>query len=361
FASPEQIRGEPLEYSSDVYSVAATLYFLLSGQAPFHHDNPATALARAISEPPPHITQTRPDVSKQLERIILKGLERDRDRRWQTLADLREALVDLLPERQRPGRPRSLVGAYFFDRILLAFIVFPAELVRMWATGGGADTIDVFELRWLAVTITLGYFALFEGLLGATPGKMLFGLRVSRMGETGPPGVWRAFVRTFVLHAILACFIFIPDWIIALTGWGGGGLVRGVVFGIGAAALSVQLRKGFGFRGLHDYASGCHVTQTAHPARKLRLAIHQPTPLETLLPAPPEPLPELVGGFHVRGRLSAEPTGEQVWLAEDRALGRKVLLWLRPWGSEPLGPDPARPTRLRRLGNGNLGWAGSAY
>src|SRR6201999_1746310 len=101
------------DYSSDVYSVAATLYFLLTGQAPFHHENAAAALARAISEPPPRVRKQRKDVSARLDRVITKGLERDRSRRWQTLADLRDALVDLLPERQRPARPRALVGAYF--------------------------------------------------------------------------------------------------------------------------------------------------------------------------------------------------------------------------------------------------------
>lgn len=361
FASPEQIRGEPLDYSSDVYSVAATLYFLLSGQAPFHHENAATALAKALSDPAPRIRATRPDVPEQLEWIVLRGLERDHTRRWQTLEDMREALADLLPERQRPPRPRALVGAYVLDRILLAFIVFPAEVIRIWATEAGAAKIDVLELRWLAVSITLLYFALFEGLVGATPGKMLFGLRVSKVGGTGPPGVPRAFARTFVLHAILACFFLVPDWVSTLIGTRGGGAVRGVMFGIGALALSVQLRKGLGFRGLHDFASGCRVTQTPLRARKLRLPVPQPTPLETPLPPPPEPLPEAVGGYVVRGRLSADPDGTQVWIAEDRALGRKVLLWLRPWGTGAPGAEPARPTRLRRLGAGSVGWGDAAY
>ncbi|AWM42035.1 Serine/threonine-protein kinase PknB [Gemmata obscuriglobus] len=361
FAAPEQIRGEPLDYSSDVYSVAATLYFLLSGQAPFHHDSAATALARAISDPAPRIRATRPDVSEQLERIILRGLERDRSRRWQTLDDMREALADLLPERQRPGRPRALVGAYVLDRILLAFIVFPAEAARIWVTEAGASKIDVLELRWLAVSITLLYFGLFEGLLGATPGKMLFGLRVSRAGETDPPGVPRALARTFVLHAVLACFFLVPDWVSEFIGTRGGGAVRGIMFGIGALALSVQLRKRFGFRGLHDFASGCRVTQVPLRARRLRLPVAQPTPIETLLPPTPEALPEAVGGYVVNGRLSADPVGEQVWIAEDRTLGRKVLLWLRPWGGLASGAEPARTTRLRRLGAGSVGWGETVY
>ena len=39
FASPEQIRGEPLDYASDIYSLCATLYFLLCGEAPYHHES----------------------------------------------------------------------------------------------------------------------------------------------------------------------------------------------------------------------------------------------------------------------------------------------------------------------------------
>src|SRR5262249_55483675 len=57
FAAPEQIRGEPLDYAADVYSVCATLYFLLCGEAPYHHENVAAAFARAMTEPPPPICQ----------------------------------------------------------------------------------------------------------------------------------------------------------------------------------------------------------------------------------------------------------------------------------------------------------------
>ncbi|HEY2909087.1 MAG TPA: serine/threonine-protein kinase, partial [Gemmataceae bacterium] len=55
FASPEQIRGEPLDYGSDVYAICATLYYLLQGEAPYQHESVTAALAKAISEPPPSI------------------------------------------------------------------------------------------------------------------------------------------------------------------------------------------------------------------------------------------------------------------------------------------------------------------
>ena len=361
FASPEQIRGEPLDYGSDVYSVAATLYFLLTGQAPFHHESAATALAKAISDPPPRVRVKRPDVSAQLETVILRGLERDRSRRWQTLDDLREALVDLLPERQRPARPRVLVAAYILDRILLTFLIFPAEVVRIWLEGSRSGKIDVFELRWLAVGLLFAYFGLTEGLLGATPGKWLLGLRVSRVGQTGPPGIGRALVRVFAFHALFVGMFFVPEELVRWFGPGIGGVLGGGSALACVAAMLLQVRKKWSFRGVHDFVSGCRVTQKPLGARKLRLGVRQPTPLQTLLPPPSDALPEVVGGYIVRGRLSVEPTGEQVWLAEDRSLGRSVLLWLRPWGTLTLSADPARPTRLRRVGSGVLGWGGTAF
>lgn len=364
FASPEQIRGEPLEYSSDVYSVAATLYFLLTGEAPFQHENAAAALARAISEPPPRVRAKRKDVPAQLERIILKGLERDRTRRWQTLDDLRDALTDLLPERRRPARPRALVAAYFLDFVLVSVaLLIPWEMVQK-AFGSHRVSVAGLGIDFIGWALTVAYFALCEGLAGTTVGKSLLGLRVSRVGRTGPPGVPRALARALVFALVWMWIIDGGRLAVLLVATGekavGGGFSL-FTLGTGFAALAVQLRREWGFRGPHDFASGCAVTQRPLPARKMRLAVRQPTPLDAVLPAPLDALPDTVGGFVVRGRLTVEPNGEQVWIGEDRALGRAVLLWMRPWGSAALGPDPARPTRLRRLGTGTTGWAGAGY
>jgi eukaryotic-like serine/threonine-protein kinase len=347
FASPEQIRGEPLDYCSDVYSVCATLYYLLCGEAPFQHESITAALAKAISEDPPPIRAKRPEVSRGLEAVVMKGLERDRDRRWHTLDDLRDALVALLPCRQHPARPRALVGAYALDMIALIFATVP---------------FDIFHLQVAGLPILLVYFTLGEGVFGATPGKWLLGLRVSRSGQTGPPGLMRALLRTVVFHGLLAAMLVLPEECIRAFGSMTGGMLGGFVVIASAAALLAQVRKRWGYRGVHDLVSGCHVTQQPLPSRKLRLPVKHPTPLAVLLPPPSEPLPASLGGYGVRGRVSAEASGEQVWVGEDKALGRTVLLWLKPVssGSLPL-TEAARPTRLRRLGSGTLTWASTDY
>ena len=351
FASPEQIRGEPLDYASDVYSVCGTLYYLLRGAAPYYHENVTAALAKAISEEPPSIREKRPEVSKGLEDVVMKGLERDRDRRWQSLDDLRDALVNLLPSRRHPARPRSLIGAYFLDRIALIFVVFPFEFVKVWLIGRGDGRIDAFELNWIPVLVMLLYFSVSEGIFGASPGKWLLGLRVSRIGQTSPPGLHRALLRTAIFHALLVGVFVLPERLLEWLGPTAGGVLGGIVFLTGSAALLLQLRKSRGFRGLHDFASDCHVTQRPLPARRLRLRVQQPTPLQSLLPLPPEPLPQTIGSYEVRGRVTIESTGEQVWVGEDRALARTVLIALKPRSGHEIrcaggfSPGAAAPTR----------------
>ncbi len=356
FASPEQLRGDPLDYGSDVYSVCATLYYLLCGEAPYHHESITAALAKAVTEPAVPVRDRRPDVSPALDRVVMKGLERDPGRRWGSLEELREALLDLLPARQTPARPRALVGAYLLDVILLVLLVdFPIQVLRsllgwdrVWLAGVPFDPVED--------AIDLAYFATLEGLFGRTAGKALLGLRVSRVGKTGPPGLARGWLRAGVFAVVLLVIFHGP----AIAGQRGGGLAAMGVLGGGLFLLLFQLRRtSSGYRGVHDFASGCHVTQKPFPTRRPRLVSARPSPLDALVPAAgSNPLPETLGGYAVRGRLWADGGGGEVWAAEDRALGRRVVLWLTPTAA---GTDPGRPTRLRRLGGGRVVWGGSEY
>jgi len=357
FASPEQIRGEPLDYASDIYSLCATLYYLLRGEAPYQHESATAALAKAISEPPPPICEHRPEVPRAVERLVMRGLERDVDRRWQSLDELREALVELLPERQTPARPRAIVGAYLLDWLLLTLaIVLPLEALRSALNWPHVEAFGLVidPVGW---ALTMAYFATAEGMFGRTLGKSLLGLRVSRVGQSGPPGLDRGWIRATVFSLVWSWIFYMPAVLNSQLG-GGAALLA---LGAGLTALCVQFRRtAGGYRGVHDFASGCHVTQKPLPVRRLRLHPRFPNPLESLLPPDAEPLPASVGGYAVKGRLWADPHGEQVWVAEDRALGRRVLLWIMPDDGNPATPLPSevpRLTRLRRLGRGALRWS----
>jgi hypothetical protein len=369
FAPPEQIRGEEVGYDSDVYSVAATLYYLLTAQAPHQHESLTAALAKAISEPPPPVRSRRPDVPKELDRAVLRGLERDRDRRWQSLEEFRDALLELLPARYTPARPRSVFAAYLVDGLIgLIALQLPIEILRevlIPGTGINVGLRDVFDPAFWVASIL--YFALFEGLLGGTPGKWLLNLRVVRLGETAPPGFFLAAKRTGIFHAIWFGMSVLPFLLLlALRPFGAAMTFVAVILGFGlfvagVVALANQMRKKWGFRGVHDFATGTRVVQRPLRVSRRRIVSRYPNPLERT-EKPAADLPETVGGFAVRGQVGTTPEGGLLWLAEDRSLSRRVLLWLRPTdGPEKAPAAVVRPTRPRRVGDGGVEWNGHSY
>ncbi|MFO0802764.1 MAG: protein kinase [Gemmataceae bacterium] len=279
FASPEQIRGEPLSYASDIYSLCATLYYLLCAEAPYHHESATAALAKAISEPPPSICEKRLDVPRAVERLVMRGLERDADRRWQSLDDLREAVVDLLPARQTPARPRAIIGAYILDYLLLLLVLeIPYEVLRSAFHWPEAELLGL-DLKPVSWALSTAYFASMEGMLGRTVGKSLLGLRVSRIGQSGPPGLARGWIRAAVFATIWFWTFHAPT----MTGKFGGWAALGTVAS-GFAMLCLQFRRTLGgYRGLHDFASGCHVTQKPLPVRRLRLHPRMANSMDLLL------------------------------------------------------------------------------
>src|SRR5262245_8425293 len=120
FAPPEQVRGEGVDQQSDLYAVAATLYYLLAGRAPFEGGDAAAVLARTVADPVPPLRARRPEVPAALERVVLRGLERDRLRRWRDLDELRAALLPFAPGRLSAGGVGLRFGAYLIDSLVLA-------------------------------------------------------------------------------------------------------------------------------------------------------------------------------------------------------------------------------------------------
>ena len=93
FASPEQLRGEPSDVRSDVYSAGATLYFLLTGRPPFAGADGTRLIAHALRDPPPSVRRARPDVARGLDRVVRRCLAKDPADRPQSHADLSRLLL----------------------------------------------------------------------------------------------------------------------------------------------------------------------------------------------------------------------------------------------------------------------------
>jgi eukaryotic-like serine/threonine-protein kinase len=96
FMSPEQASGDDgVDGRSDIYSLGAVLYYLLTGQPPFLHDNPLKVMIAHASQEVVPPRQIKPELPGELEEIILRCLEKDPDHRYQDVLSLRRALADL--------------------------------------------------------------------------------------------------------------------------------------------------------------------------------------------------------------------------------------------------------------------------
>ncbi|HSB10444.1 MAG TPA: protein kinase [Blastocatellia bacterium] len=90
--SPEQVRGETLDARSDIFSFGTALYEMVSGRQPFVAESAAGTISAILTSEPPPLSRYAADVPAELQRIIRKTLEKDRESRYQSAHDL---LIDL--------------------------------------------------------------------------------------------------------------------------------------------------------------------------------------------------------------------------------------------------------------------------
>jgi len=128
YMSPEQVEGKEVDQRSDIYSLGVNLYEMVTGQVPFEGDTPFTIGVKHKSETPKDPRELNSQIPEDLSRVILKCMEKDKEKRYQGAGEVRSALDRVekgIPLEETLSKTKSL---FFFlkerkiIRTLAAFI-----------------------------------------------------------------------------------------------------------------------------------------------------------------------------------------------------------------------------------------------
>lgn len=341
YASPEQIRGEDVDVRSDIYSVGATMYFLLSGHGIFAEQSGLKLMASILERPVRPLREIRPEVTADLAAVVHRCLQKDPAARFSGYDTLMRALHAVVQAEERTPLRRVRLGAGLVDVLILGVLT---SLVGGLTIVSKPDSLTDPAILWPSAVITLLvqilYGGLLEGLWGATPGKAVIGLRVVGP-DARPPGVVAGLLRS-ALFRVPEMILAVPTTLAMIAGRTELSQALSALGGLAFLIFWIPARRANGWQALHDRWSRTRVIRARVRSLRPRFA-EAPKPAAEGFTARLGPFLAAEDPHHV--------SAGSVVPAYDPRLGRHVWIqWHEP--GAPAVPDARR--ELSR--SGRLRW-----
>src|SRR5262245_6619003 len=136
YMSPEQVKGRPVDHRSDIFSLGAILYEMLSGRRAFHGESAAETMSAILKEDPPDLSETNQRISPALERLVNHCLEKNPEERFHSASDLAFAIEALSGGVSSSGQTITTAIPIFRPRTRERMIWLAATAVLLMAVIG---------------------------------------------------------------------------------------------------------------------------------------------------------------------------------------------------------------------------------
>jgi serine/threonine-protein kinase len=157
YLSPEQAQGGPVDARTDIYSLGAVLYELLTGRPPFTGDTPVAVAYKQVNETPAVPSSLNPDVPARLDAVVMKALSKNPSNRYQTADEFSADLARVIAGQEVEATPLMPAGGGDATQVISRPSSQTAVLPPPEEPKGSGRKV------WLGILIGLLLFALLAG------------------------------------------------------------------------------------------------------------------------------------------------------------------------------------------------------
>ena len=204
YMSPEQTRALEVDPRTDIWSLGVVLYEMITGSTPFKSETASDTSAAILKTEPPALSQHTPDIPFELERIVRKALQKDREERYQVVKDLQLDLkslkrdLDLGSSVERSGamqsRPQLSTGSGQRTTGSTLNVSTQSSTLTELAFAGKARRLWLAAMFLIPLLVIAGWYWWHErdGTYGIRPSSLTVTQLTSRKKELGESGASHA-------------------------------------------------------------------------------------------------------------------------------------------------------------------------